>query len=65
MLRAVKELDSVKRDETEDVKLRIREMIHSWTVICPRCNQKWLVVNVRNNDSYHCGSCGHGFMVKN
>ena len=40
------------------------EMLRRWLVECPRCSEVWLVVGARDNESYICKDCGHGFVIK-
>jgi len=43
--------------------LKFAEQINRWTVRCPQCNQRWLIINVRKNDGHRCEACSHEFLI--
>jgi hypothetical protein len=39
-------------------------ILRRWLVECPRCEEVWLVVGARENDTYVCKGCGHRFAIR-
>ena len=55
---------AAQKREREAERSRVHsvpESIKDFVRQCPRCNQRWLIVNSRKSDRHLCASCGHIF----